>query len=330
MARPTLDPDFTEQVEPFRRELLAHCYRMLGSLHEAEDCLQEIHLRAWKGYARFEGRSSLRTWLHRIASNVCLSALERRERRPLPTGLGGPAERPEAALAERTDVPWLEPLPDDPGTVAAERESVRLAWVAALQYLNARQRAVLVLREALRLSAAEVADLLELSVPSVNSLLQRARESIARAAPDQEALSATDPALRERLARYVAAFEDYDIPALTTLFTDDAVFEMPPFTTWVRGAEHIVRLIEAHCPAQGPGDLALVPVAANGAPGFALYMREGQGPYRAFALQVLEPAPEGFSRVVQFFDTTLFPRFGLEPVLRDRPRGARATTLDRT
>lgn len=315
MARPTLDPDFAEQIEPYRRELLAHCYRMLGSVHEAEEALQEIWLRAWKGYARFEGRSSLRTWLHRIATTVCLTALERRDRRPLPTGLGGPAQYPEAALAERTDVPWLEPLPDDPGTVVAERESVRLAWVAALQYLNARQRAVLVLREALRFSAAEVADLLDLSVPSVNSLLQRARESIARAAPDQETLSDTDPELRNRLARYVTAFENYDIPALTALFTDDVVFEMPPFTTWVRGAEHVARLIRTHCPAQGPGDLALVPITANGAPGFALYMREKEGPHRAFSLQVLEPAPEGFSHVVQFFDTTLFARFGMEPVL---------------
>lgn len=315
MVQPALDPDFAEQVAPYRRELLAHCYRMLGSVHEAEDSVQEIYLRAWKGYARFEGRSSLRTWLHRIAMTVCLTALERRDRRPLPTGLGGPTERPEAALAERTDVPWLEPLPDDPGTVVAERESVRLAWVAALQYLNARQRAVLVLREALRFSAAEVADLLDLSVPSVNSLLQRARESIARAAPDQETLSDTDPELRARLARYVAAFEDYDIPALTALFTDDVVFEMPPFTTWVRGAEHVAGLIRTHCPAQGPGDLVLVPVTANGAPAFALYMREEEGLYRAFSLQVLEPAPEGFSHVVQFFDTTLFPLFGLDPVL---------------
>ncbi|WP_017569837.1 sigma-70 family RNA polymerase sigma factor [Nocardiopsis halotolerans] len=320
------DQDFVRLADPYRRELFAHCYRMLGSVHDAEDLVQETYLRAWRAYDRFEGRSSLRTWLHRIATTACLTALEKRQRRPLPTGLGGPTAEPEGALADRPEVPWLEPVPDvlvgadDPGTVVAARESVRLALVAALQYLQPKQRAVLVLRDVLRFSAAEVADLMDTSVPAVNSLLQRARAHLARVSPSEEEVAEPRPGQDEVLARYVAAFEAYDIPAITELFTADAVFEMPPFTSWVRGAEHIGRLIATHCPASGAGDMAMVPTGANGQPAFALYMRGGDGVHRAFGIQVLELAPggAGVAHTVMFFDTTLFRHFGMPAVLPPR------------
>jgi len=314
------DQDFARLADPYRRELYAHCYRMLGSVHDAEDLVQETYLRAWKGFDRFEGRSSLRTWLHRIATTACLTALDKRRRRPLPTGLGGPSA-PEGELAERPEVPWLEPVPDalvgadDPGAVVGRRESVRLALVAALQYLPAKQRAVLILRDVLRFSAVEVADTLDTSVPAVNSLLQRARAHLAREAPSEEELPAPPPDQRETLDRYVAAFESYDIPAITELFTADAVFEMPPFSTWVRGARDVGRLIATHCPASAPGDMVLVPTGANGQPAFGLYMRGDDGVHRAFGLQVLEVGAEGVSHTVMFFDTTLFARFGLAPSL---------------
>lgn len=320
------DQDFMSLADPYRRELFAHCYRMLGSVHDAEDLVQETYLRAWKAYDRFEGRSSLRTWLHRIATTACLTALDRRRRRPLPTGLGGPTAEPEGELADRPELPWLEPVPDalvgadDPGAVVAARESVRLALVAALQHLQPRQRAVLILRDVLRYSAAEVADTIGVSVPAVNSLLQRARAQLARVTPTEEEVAEPRPEQREVLNRYVDAFESYDISAITELFTADAVFEMPPFATWVRGAGHIGRLIAAHCPASGPGDLALVPTAANGQPAFALYMRGGDGAHRAFGIQVLELAPGGgaVAHAVMFFDTSLFRHFGLPAVLSPR------------
>ncbi|MFD6951756.1 RNA polymerase subunit sigma-70 [Nocardiopsis sp. TSRI0078] len=320
------DQDFVKLAAPYRRELFAHCYRMLGSVHDAEDLVQETYLRAWRAYDRFEGRSSLRTWLHRIATTACLTALDKRRRRPLPTGLGGPTDEPEGELADRPEVPWLEPVPDalvgadDPGTVVEARESVRLALVAALQYLPPKQRAVLILRDVLRFSAAEVAHTLDTSVPAVNSLLQRARAQLARATPSEEEVSEPRPAQRETLARYVAAFESYDIAAITSLFTADAVFEMPPFATWVRGRERIGRLITAQCPASGPGDMALVPTAANGQPAFAVYMRGGDGLHRAFGIQVLGLSPTGGEVVhtVMFFDTTLFGHFGLPATLPRR------------
>ncbi|WP_199725792.1 sigma-70 family RNA polymerase sigma factor [Nocardiopsis sp. Huas11] len=320
------DQDFARLADPYRRELYAHCYRMLGSVHDAEDLVQETYLRAWKAYDRFEGRSSLRTWLHRIATMACLTALEQRGRRPLPTGLGGPSE-PEGRLGERPELPWLEPVPDalvdagdgDPGTVVVARESLRLALVAALQYLQPRQRAVLVLREVLRFSAAETAEIMDLSVPAVNSLLQRARAQLARSAPTEERVEAPRAEQKQVLDRYVAAFENYDIGGITSMFTADAVWEMPPYTTWVRGAENIGRLIETNCPAQGTGDMRLVPSRANGQPAFGLYMRGADGRHHAFHLQVLDLSGGSVAHVAAFFDTTLFPRFGLPAVLEDRP-----------
>src|SRR5271167_1364205 len=231
------DADFAAAAEPYRRELLAHCYRMTGSLHDAEDLVQDTLLRAWKAYDRFEGKSSLRTWLHRIATNTCLSALEGRQRRPLPTGLGGARSDPTAELVERREVPWLEPLPDlkddpaDPSVIVGSRESVRLAFVAALQILSPRQRAVLLLRDVLQWRSAEVAEAIGTTTIAVNSLLQRARSQLENIGPtSDDRLAAPDSAeAQDRLARYIAAFEAYDIERLVDLFTSEAIWEMPPF-----------------------------------------------------------------------------------------------------
>jgi RNA polymerase sigma-70 factor, ECF subfamily len=323
-AQSTVDDDFLRQADPYRRELLAHCYRMVGSVHDAEDLVQETFLRAWRGYDRFEGRSSLRTWLHTIATRACLTALEGRDRRPLPTGLGAPGSDADDALVERADVPWLEPVPDarvgaadraDPAVVVAGTQSLRLALIAALQVLPPRQRAVLVLREVLQWRAAEVADLLGTTTAAVNSALQRARAQLEQAAPEEDEIVEPGSAGERRvLDRFVKAFEDKDIGAIVTLFTEDAVWEMPPYASWYRGPENIARLIDVHCPAQGPGDMRLVPTQANGQPAFGLYMRDGDV-YRPFNLPVLTVTPGGVSHVVSFFDTRLFGVFGLPPML---------------
>ncbi|MGH3450918.1 MAG: sigma-70 family RNA polymerase sigma factor [Haloechinothrix sp.] len=321
MAENPVDTDFVSQADPFRRELLAHCYRMLGSVHEAEDLVQETYLRAWRSYEKFEGRSSLRTWLHRIATSACLTALEGRNRRPLPTGLGGPSELPEADLVERQEVPWLEPIPSsfvdnegtDPAAIVTARETTRLALIAALQHLPPRQRAVLILRDVLKWRAAEVADALDTTTTAVNSILQRARAQLEQVAPTEDAVvEPTDADQRKLLERYVTAFEDYDVAAIVELFTSDAVFEMPPFLDWVKGAEYIGRLIEAQCPAQGPGDLRMLPTEANGQPAFAMYLRDREdGLHHAFGLHVVTPSKSGVSHVAVFFDVALFATFGL-------------------
>lgn len=314
--------DFLAQAEPYRRELLAHCYRMTGSLHDAEDLVQETFLRAWKAYDRFEGKSSVRTWLHRIATNTCLTALEGRQRRPLPTGLGAPSSKPTDELVERTEVPWLEPLPDpssDPSEIVGSRESVRLAFVAALQHLSPRQRAVLVLRDVLQWRAAEVADAIGASTAAVNSLLQRARAQLDAAGPSQDdQLSAPDsPEARDQLARYISAFEDYDIERLVEMFTAEAVWEMPPFVGWYQGGPAIVDLIHHNCPADSPGDMRMLPLTANGQPAAAMYMRlpETGGRHVPFQLHVLDLSPSGVSHVVAFLDTSLFAKFGLPEAL---------------
>lgn len=313
------DTDFSATAEPYRRELLAHCYRMTGSLHDAEDLVQETLLRAWKAYDRFEGKSSVRTWLHRIATNTCLTALENRGRRPLPTGLGAPSSDPTAELVEGTEVPWLEPLPDvssDPAAIVGSRESVRLAFVAALQHLSPRQRAVLVLRDVLQWKAAEVADAIGTSTAAVNSLLQRARSQLdaARPSPDDRLSGPGSVDAQDLLARYIAAFEAYDIDRLAELFTSEAIWEMPPFVGWYQGPQAIATLIHQQCPAQAPGDMRLIPLTANGQPAAAMYMRDGES-HVPFQLHVLEVRADGVSRVVAFLDTTLFAKFGLPPHL---------------
>lgn len=313
MAAQPVDDEFLRLADPFRRELLAHCYRMLGSVHDAEDLVQETYLRAWRSYGRFEGRSSLRTWLHRIATTTCLTALEQRNRRPLPTGLGGPSADPAGELVERSEVPWLEPVPtsDDPAAVAVSRASVRLAFIAALQHLPPRQRAVLILRDVLRWRAAEVAEAVGTTTTAVNSILQRARAQLQEVAPtEDEIIEPTTPDQRELLDRYVAAFENKDIAAIEELFTADAVWEMPPFTGWYRGPANIGRLVTTHCPG-GPDDLRLVPTEANGQPAFAMYLRGDDGDFHPFQLHVLTVCPAGVSHVTAFFDVRLFAAFDL-------------------
>ncbi|BCZ21400.1 ECF RNA polymerase sigma factor SigG [Mycobacterium senriense] len=315
---PAAGADFSAHAEPYRRELLAHCYRMTGSLHDAEDLVQETLLRAWKAYDRFEGKSSMRTWLHRIATNTCLTALEGRQRRPLPVGLGGPSSDPTAELVERREVPWLEPLPEltehpaDPSVVVGSRESVRLAFVAALQYLPPRQRAVLLLRDVLGWRSAEVADAVGTTTAAVNSLLQRARSQLEAAGPSSEdpLLQPDSAEAQDLLARYIAAFETYDIDRLVDLFTAEAIWEMPPYTGWYQGAGAIVTLIHQQCPAEGSGDMRMLPLIANGQLAAAMYMRAGEA-HVPFQLHVLDVQGGKVSHVVAFLDNSLFTKFGL-------------------
>jgi RNA polymerase sigma-70 factor (ECF subfamily) len=333
-----VDTDFVRQADPYRRELLAHCYRMLGSVYDAEDLVQETYVRAWRSYEQFEGRSSMRTWLHRIATNACLNALETRTRRPLPIGLGAPNSDPGDPLVARHEVPWLEPMPDamvsdDPASVVDGRESIRLAVIAAMQFLPPRQRAVLILRDVLQWPAAEVAEMLDMTTASVNSALQRARAQLREAAPVAD--DVTEPGeseTRELLDRFVAAFEAKDVAAMVTIFTTDAVWEMPPFIGWYQGPEDIARLVDTKCPAGGPGDMRLVPTKANGQYAFGLYMRDGDV-YRPFNLPVLTLAPDGVSHVACFFDLRLFKTFGLPeslpvsaPVEADEAGAARSVS----
>ncbi|MDL9946394.1 sigma-70 family RNA polymerase sigma factor [Gordonia sp. ABSL11-1] len=334
-TRPTSDAEFLEVSEPFRREILAHCYRMMGSHHDAEDLMQETYLRAWRGYDKFDRRASVRTWLHKIATNTCLTALQSRQRRPLPSGLGGDAFDPTDDLLQNHEVPWLEPFAGtvdevapgddaDPAYVIGARESIRLAFIAALQHLPERQRAVLILRDVLQWRAAEVADTIGVTTATVNSLLQRAREQLKNASPQEDSpTELDDDAKRELLAKYVSAFERYDVEAIIELFTDKAIWEMPPFTGWYQGPADIGALIRKNCPAEGPGDQILLPAVANGQPAFGLYMREPDGVHRPFQLQVVDFGADGkVSYVVAFFSDDLeadFERFGLPATPYDAP-----------
>src|ERR1700734_2610739 len=316
----TASEDFASLTGQFRRELLAHCYRMLGSADEAEDLVQETYLRAWRAYQGFEGRSSVRTWLYRIATNACLTAIERRGRRPLPSGLGGPSDDPAAPVPEPPEMPWLRPLPDallaaehlDPAAVTASRAGVRLAMVAALQYLPARQRAVLILRDVLDWPAAEVADLLDTSTTAVNSGLRRARAQLARTLPaEDEVAEPAEPDLRALLDRFAAAFEDGDVIALAALLREDVALEMPPLATWFSGRETVLGYVSANL---GPiaGRFRLVPAAANGQPAFAAYLRDADGAYRAHAMIVLTLTAALITRIVVFLEHALFRLFGLD------------------
>lgn len=318
-AAPVQSDEFFAQFDPFRRELLAHCYRMTGSIHDAEDLLQETYIRAWRGYAAFEGRSSLRTWLYRIATNTCLTAIEGRAKRPLPVGLGAPSSDPTGELVQNHEIPWLEPIADsalsdadDPATIVVERESVRLAFVASLQHLSPRQRTVLLMREVLQWKASEVAEVLATTTTAVNSLLQRARERLEEIAPELDTTEPPDAeAIGELLAGYVESFENYDIDRLVRLFTVDAVWEMPPFVGWYQGAETIGTLIRNNCPANAAGDMRMVATSANGQPAYGLYMLGEDGIHRRFQLHVLDIAGGRVGHVACFFDLTLFDRFGL-------------------
>ena len=325
--QPETDREFMALVEPMRGELMAHCYRMLGSVHDAEDLVQETYIRAWRAFHGFEGRSSLRTWMYQIATNTCLTALQSRKRRPLPTGLGAPASDPTDALQTRPEVTWLEPMPDtlvagtapeDPEATAVTHDSIRIAFIAALQHLTPTQRAVLILRDVLNWRAAEVASALDTTVAAVNSALQRARAHVEKLAPADEAssqLSADDPEVKAKLDRYVAAFEAYDIDTIVEMLTTDAIWDMPPFTGWYQGNEEIGRLIATQCPATKAGDMRMIPTTANGQPAFGLYMRSLDGRMRPFQLQQLTIGPNGVERVTAYFDLRLFETFGLPPEL---------------
>jgi RNA polymerase sigma-70 factor (ECF subfamily) len=313
----TATDDFVRQADTYRPELLAHCYRMLGSVHDAEDLVQETYLRAWRSIERFEGRSSVRTWLYRIATNACLTALEQKSRRPLPSGLGPPERDARQPLAARQpEVPWLEPLPDaliapDPGAVIVSRNTVRLAFVAALQHLPPRQRAVLILRDVLAWSAAEVAALLETSTAAVNSALQRARAQIADVMPAEDTtVEPSDADRRALLTRLVTTLEAGDVTSFVHLLREDAALEMPPVPTWFAGRDAVARFYADHL-LDDPSVWRFTPTGANGQPAIAMYRDEGDGVYRAHNLQVLTLVGDRIAGVVAFRIPELFAAFGL-------------------
>ena len=328
------DRDAFEQLtEPYRRELQLHCYRMLGSLQDAEDLVQETLLRAWRGIDRFEGRASVRGWLYRIATNACLNALASRRsaRRVLPEALGPPAERlPTGKPA--TEIAWLEPYPDAllesiadaaPGPDARyeQHEAVQLAFVAAIQHLPARQRAVLLLRDVLGWSAADAAGLLDASVPSVNSGLQHARATLEKRLPNDPsgAQPAPEEGQRALLERYVQTWESADLDGFIALLREDAILSMPPLLQWYVGSEAIRRFLTHAWSCGGPGGFRFVPTAANGQPALALY-GHGQTPSAIPAHSIWLPTLDGnaIAALTGFIDPSLFARFGLPPVFPTR------------
>ncbi|MEU9870509.1 MULTISPECIES: RNA polymerase subunit sigma-70 [Actinomadura] len=322
---------FTAETERFRRELLAHCYRMVGSAHDAEDLVQESYLRAWRSYAGFEGRASVRSWLYKIATNVCLTAMKPRPIRVLPSGLGGPQDRPDRppSPAAPGEVAWLEPLPDawiappadDPAAVAVERESLRLALIASLQHLPARQRAILILREVLAFSAAETAEILDTTTAAVKSGLQRARARLDELEPKpEELLEPTDQRARALLDGYIAAFERSDAALLEQVLRADATLEATPFREWQAGRAMCVHMLDAYVLGTS-GEWRMIATAANGQPAAVVYHRDGDGALRADGVVVLAPAATGVTRVVKFHDPALAAAFGFPDVLADRPAG---------
>jgi len=307
-------------TEPLRRELLAHCYRMLGSVDEAEDVVQETYLRAWRSYDAFEGRSSLRTWLYRIATNACLSTLDQRGRRELPSGLGAPARDPDAPPGPaESELGWLGPVPDasiapetrDPAAIVTARTSVRLALVAAMQYLPARQRAVLLLREALGFSAGEVATMLCVSTAAVKSALQRARARLDQVAPSPDSVTEpTEPHVRDLLRQYIAGFENADLSCLEKALRTDAAIELVGTRTWFSGKVTCLRYL-AHVIGSA-GDWLMIPTGANGQPTEAAYHRTDDGTYQALGVAVLTMTSAGVSRITVFpGGAGLVARFGL-------------------
>ena len=305
-----------EELEHYRRELVGYCYRMLGSIYEAEDAVQDTMLRAWRALPRFEDRAGLRPWLYRIATNVCIDMLKGRSRRALPMDVAPVAAGELRRGDARPEATWIQPAPDslvlppdgDPAERAVSRESVRLAFIAALQHLAPRQRAVLILRDVLRWRAAEVATLLETSADAVNSALRRARAALADIDRDT-APSQPSTEDREVLAAYIDAFERSDIDALVDLLREDAILEMPPFELWMRGPEYIRRWYVA---ADALGQELLTPVAANGSMAVAVYRpRAPGGPPTAFAIQVLDIGDGRISAIHVFLDPGLFELFGL-------------------
>jgi RNA polymerase sigma-70 factor (ECF subfamily) len=313
------EPEPEDPLEPFRSELLAHCYRMLGSVHDAEDVLQEVSLRAWRARPDFEGRASLRTWLHRIATNACLNELERKERRVLPVEFG-PAEEADAARFESIDgVAWLEPWPDDPERGAADRESVELAFVAAVQHLPANQRVALLMFDVLGFSAQEIAAAMATTSASVRSALQRARRLVEERLPERSQ-QATLAALghegqRKLVARYTAALKQHDIKGMLALLTEDATWSMPPMASWFRGHDAIAAFLAdapfrvqwRHRPARANGQLAVGCFAWD----------PSAGAFLAYALDVLELRGDRIASIVSFIDGERFAAFGLPPAIVD-------------
>jgi RNA polymerase sigma-70 factor (ECF subfamily) len=318
---PTID---ITDLERYRVELTGYCYRMLGSTFEAEDAVQETLVRAWRGLDRFEGRASLRSWLYRIATNVCLNMLGASQRRARPVDLG-PARSADTPLPPSLpETTWIEPIPDgrvvpaasDPAEVAVARESIRLAFIAALQHLPPRQRAVLILREVLRWKADEVAELLDTTVASVNSALQRARSTLAarNALAEDRSARPMDETQRALLARYVDAFERYDMESLTAVLHEDASWSMPPYDLWLATHDDIVRWCLG--PGIGCRGSRLVPTMANGRPAFGQYKPAPDGTRQPWSLQVIETEGDRISGITFFLDTErFFPLFGLPPRL---------------
>ncbi len=316
---------FTAETERFRRELLAHCYRMVGSAHDAEDLVQETYLRAWRSYSGFEGRASIRSWLYKIATNACLTALEPRPIRVLPSGLTGPydgPDRPPSPFAPG-EVSWLEPLPDawiappadDPAAVIVERESLRLALIASLQHLPARQRAILILREVLAFSTAETAEILDTTTAAVKSGLQRARARLDELEPGPaELLEPTDQRARALLDGYIAAFERSDVGLLKQVLRTDATLEATPFRDWQSGRARCIHMLDAYV-LGAPGDWRMIATTANGQPSAVVYHRDADGVLRAAGVVVLAPTATGISRVIKFHDPALVATFGIPDVL---------------
>ncbi|MEQ3554589.1 sigma-70 family RNA polymerase sigma factor [Pseudonocardia nematodicida] len=319
------------QIEDYRRELTGYCYRMLGSAFEAEDAVQDTMIRAWKGLAKFDGRSSLRSWLYRIATNVCIDALNGRKRRAVPMDVNGPGAPVAESLREPLpDAEWLEPMPDarvstpagDPADKAVAKETIRLAFVAALQHLPARQRAVLILREVLCWKAAEVAELLGTSVASVNSALQRARATlnehgVSEAAPGTS--PTMDAAHTELLMRYMAAFEAFDMEALTALLHEDVEQNMPPLELWFRGREDVIAWMDTG-PGQSCRGSRVAPVEVNGTVGYAQWKPSGpNGEFEAWGITALRVEDEAVTGLSIFLNTELFEYFGLPRKLADKP-----------
>lgn len=329
MAQPgvvTGDRDgFVERTEGFRRQLFAHCYRLTGSVDDAEDLVQETYLRAWRAYGDFEGRSSVRTWLYRIATNICLTFLQHRGRRVLPTGLGAPGYDVEAPVVTADEsVRWLQPVPDallgpdsdDPAAIVTRRDSMRLALIASLQYLPARQRVVLILRDVLDWPAAEVAVMLETTTDAVKSTLKRARARIEEHSPVQEDVREIDePARKALLDQYIFAFENADVDALRTVLRDDAVLEFPPAQTWFAGQRYCVPFLAAQVFGV-LGQWRMLPTSANGGqPAAVSYLCGEDGVYRAFGVAVLTVSPAGIARITSFGDPALAQWFDAPPTL---------------
>jgi RNA polymerase sigma-70 factor (ECF subfamily) len=322
-ADPAVAPDaagLDERLEAHRIELTGYCYRMLGSAFEAEDAVQETFIRAWRGFDRFEGRAKLRSWLYRIATNVCLDMRGASQRRARPVDMSSPGTTEQGLGPALSEATWIEPVPDDraipsggdPADVAVARESIRLAFVAALQHLPPRQRAVLILREVLRWKADEVAELLDTSAASVNSALQRARSTLASRDVTVSSSDPLDDGQRALLARYVNAFERYDMDALTSLLHEDASWSMPPYELWLQTHADI----RSWCLGPGIGceGSRLVATMANGSPAFGQYKPAADGGWEPWSLQVVEIAGDRISGITFFLDTArFFPLFGLPP-----------------